>query len=222
MESRLEKLEVKIQQLESNNDEDKLRIIQLEEDNKKKDEAIQSLRKEIEILKKVVHASDNMQNQDQIAKVSNETMSIIDHLVWGPEYYQEDKKSLLLYPSYSDWYQAVTIMMGDKREVYKTEKYFFVKKEFDKCSNSISFVSTRKESEYGDELDNEIMVDCFNRPVYTTVSLFLLHPTDFAERLQFDKGDTHSSGYEWWRVQYVTDEYFFGDKHSVIVFGILK
>eukprot|EP00111_Clytia_hemisphaerica_P013280 TCONS_00038986-protein len=111
---------MKVKDLEN---EHKIKILQtetklndMEKEMTEKEATVQHLNGEIENLKRIIQ---------------RQNMTTIDCLVWGAEYFHEGNKSSLLYPSYGHWYKAISAMMGNKK-MFKTDKYLFMRKEFNK------------------------------------------------------------------------------------------
>eukprot|EP00111_Clytia_hemisphaerica_P005454 TCONS_00015801-protein len=198
--------------------EHKIKILQketkLNEMEKKmteKEATVQHLNREIENLKSVI------QKQNQAANEVVETMTTIDRLVWGAEYFHEGNKSSLLYPSYGNWYKAISAIMGNKK-MFKKDKYLFMRKEFNKGHAFLDFVN-RKDNSCEEEL-TDFLVEGL-KIVWATATFYLLHTKVFGKRLKFER-ESQATTYEYWRVVNVSKDFYFGDKQSAIVFGILK
>eukprot|EP00111_Clytia_hemisphaerica_P023006 TCONS_00067706-protein len=164
---------------------------------------------------------DNL-NPDQFTKIPAKTLTIIDRLVWGAEYFHEENESFAMYPSYPEWYKSISGMM-ENRKVYMTNKYIFVRKEFD-YFGGLSILSKRKGSQAKEELSDFMLEGFLSRETWQKekVSFFLLHPNKFAKRLKFYKliAD-QDKDFECWDAGGVSKDFYFGTSRSAIVFGIL-
>uniref|UniRef100_A0A7M5X0Q7 Uncharacterized protein n=1 Tax=Clytia hemisphaerica TaxID=252671 RepID=A0A7M5X0Q7_9CNID len=197
--------------------EHKIKILQtetklneMEKEMTEKEATVQHLNREIENLKRLIP------NENQAAEKVEENMTTIDRLIWGAEYFHEGNKSSLLYPSYGDWYKAISAMMGNKK-VFKKDKYLFMRREFNKAYDYLYFAN-RKDNSYEEQLKDFMVED--SKIVWETATFFLLHTKDFGKHLKFGRMSQEVS-FEYWRVVNVSGSYF-GAKQSAIVFGILK
>ncbi|XP_066914956.1 protein CIP2A-like [Clytia hemisphaerica] len=187
------------------------KLNEMEKEMTEKEATVQHLNREIENLKRV------NPNQNQAADKVEENRTTIDRLIWGAKYFHEGNKSSLLYPSYGDWYKAISAMMGDKK-VFKKDKYLFMRKEFNMDHKYLDFVN-RKDNSYKEELGDFLVEDL--KIALETATVFLLHTKDFGKRLKFERKNQTAS-YEYWCVYNVSKDFYFGDKRSAIVFGILN
>eukprot|EP00111_Clytia_hemisphaerica_P003221 TCONS_00009175-protein len=202
---------IKILQTETKLNEMEKEMNEMEKEMTEKEATVQHLSRQIENLKRLIP------NQNQATDKVEENMTTIDRLVWVAEYFHEGNKSSLLYPSYGDWYKAISAMMGNKK-VFKKDKYLFMRKEINKDYKYLCFVN-RKKNNYKEELGDFLVEDL--KIVWATATFFLLHTKDFRKRLKFVRMDQGPSC-EYWRVDNVSKDFYFGDKRSAIVFGILK
>ncbi|XP_066936951.1 structural maintenance of chromosomes protein 3 homolog [Clytia hemisphaerica] len=188
-----------------------IKLNELEKEMTEKEATVQHLNREIENLKRVIP------NQNQAADKVGENMTTIDSLVWGAEYFHEGSKSSLLYPSYGDWYKAISAMMGNK-QLFKTDKYLFMRNEFNEYHKYLDFVN-RKDNSYEEDLIDFLVEDL--KTAWENATFFLLHTKDFGKHLKFGRKFQHAS-FKYWRFDNVSKDFYFGDKQSAIVFGILK
>eukprot|EP00111_Clytia_hemisphaerica_P003220 TCONS_00009174-protein len=189
------------------------KLSEMEKERIEKEATVQHLNREIENLKRVI------QKQNQAADKVEENMTTIERLVWGAEYFHEGNKSSLLYPSYGDWYKVISAMMGNK-EVFKKDKYLFMRKEFNKDYEYLDFVNRKDNSYvYKEESDDFLVEDL--KIAWETATFFLLHTKDFGKHLKFGQ-KSQNACIEYCRVVNVSKDFHIGDKRSAIVFGILK
>ncbi|XP_066914005.1 golgin subfamily A member 6-like protein 22 [Clytia hemisphaerica] len=198
--------------------EHKIKILQMEtklnemkKEMTEKEATVQHLKREIENLKRFIP------NQNEAAEKVEENMTTIDRLVWGAEYFHGGNK--LLYPSYGDWYKAISAMMGNKK-VFKKDKYLFMRKEFNEAYDYLDFVN-RKDNSYQEQCMRDFLVEnC--KIAWEIATFFLLHTKDFGKHLKFEQRMSQNASYDYWCVRKVSKEFYFGAKRSAIVFGILK
>ena len=193
------------------------KLAEMEKGIAERDITIQDMNQEIEILKKVAHANDEKPNQ--VSKIPLNNMTTIHCLIWGAEYFHEGEKSLHLYLSYAEWYQAISRMMVNK-EVFLTDKYLFMRKEFDRYRTQLDFTSKRKGAVYK-EGSEDFLAEGLSPALWDIANFFLFHPKEFDKRLKMRQISKRLT-YEYRRVSNISNDFYFGDERSAIVFGILK
>eukprot|EP00111_Clytia_hemisphaerica_P006223 TCONS_00018027-protein len=199
-------MEKEIQNLKHDQEIIKLKVDQKQAAvNRALEGEIQTLKHKIELLKIKLGQND----------AQNPPVSKLGRLVWGAEMFFEGNitQRVDLYPSYKEWYENISSFMGNK-ELYRTKKFSFMKKEFEECKDYLGLVlSTCLMLEQ----KRLFMVQGLPKSLWENVTISVLHPTDSnkcAQMVRINKRDT----FEQWSYKDIPEDFFYGDLKSAIVF----
>uniref|UniRef100_A0A7M5VBH4 Uncharacterized protein n=1 Tax=Clytia hemisphaerica TaxID=252671 RepID=A0A7M5VBH4_9CNID len=215
-------------------------IIQKVEAKLKNDDLVAIQRKMIEVEEKMQETDDDivkrlteLEEQSQksrweleakvieIMGTSIDVLPEIESLVWGAGKFMEGLvvKKLNPSPTYKQWYEHILSFMTNGKLYYDNAKYFFCRKEMDVRFDRIYFVSEREKCGWAKWT---IAVDEFHGDLWNKGKVWLLHPTDQSKKLEIPKFERNTS-YDGWYKEYGVDHHFYyGNKNSVIIFGIIK
>ncbi|XP_066925950.1 golgin subfamily A member 6-like protein 25 [Clytia hemisphaerica] len=211
-------------------------IIQKVEAKLEKDDLVAIQRKMVEVEEKMQETDGDIvkrlieleeQSQKSLweleAKVKEMGTSIdelpeMESLVWGARKFMEGLvvKKFNPAPTYKKWYEHISSFMTNGKLYYDNAKYFFCRKEMDGRFDRIGFASERKKCMWA---KHTIVVDKFHGDLRDKGKVWLLHPTDQSKKLELPKGGTHTNYDSWYNVN-VDDHFYYGDKNSVVIFGI--
>eukprot|EP00111_Clytia_hemisphaerica_P025048 TCONS_00073744-protein len=213
-------------------------IIQKMEAKLEKDDLVVIQRKMIEVEEKmqetdgdIVKRLTELEEQSQKSlweletevkkmRTSIDKLSEMESLVWGAGKFMEGLvvKKLNPSPSYKQWYEHISSFMTNVKLYYDNAKYFFCRKEMDKRYCQTMFASERMKCGWA---RSAIVVDEFHGDLWKKGKVWLLHPTDQSKKLEISKLGT-CTNYDKWYKGNVDDHFYYGNKNSVIIFGMIK
>ncbi|XP_066919038.1 uncharacterized protein [Clytia hemisphaerica] len=206
--------------------------IKLEQMEREKELAIQALRNEIEILK-----SNNAKQSQNDFKPENTTGAMKkaeksfvatkeDKLIWGVNEFFLAKKSVSnLYASYQKWYEAISGLLENKVQVNvnsEGKKMVFIRKEMPTTDQATLYLVTKRRNVYHGDGPNALIVNHDNKEELKKAKSFLLHPKQKEMCIENNGYYSEHEGFEEWRHPGVTNDHYFGEKKSIIMFLIFK
>ena len=186
-----------------------------------KEKEIQSLQHEVEIMKlKTQHQNVVKGSAISICARILPFISATDRLVWGVEkYFQGKELKWNLHESYEDWYERISKEMFHKYR-YATKQFIFKRQDVEYCSKVLRFVSRTSENvEQFDRNYFSVKSPCPDE-LWASANFVLLHPKNVEKSLEL-KREKPNNDYKLWSVLNVTSDYYWGDKKSAIIFGVL-
>eukprot|EP00111_Clytia_hemisphaerica_P005542 TCONS_00016071-protein len=178
----------------------------------------------VEIIQKMEANKDDLVAIQRKIGTSIDELPEMESLIWGAGKFMEGLvvKKLNPAPSYKQWYEHISSFMTNGKLYYDNAKYFFCRKEMDQRFGEIFFTSERikRERWWGHVC---IVVDEFHNDLWNKGKVWLLHPTDQSNILEILKNRTETNYDSWYSGKGNVDGHFYyGDKDSVIVFGMIK
>ena len=206
--------------------------IKLEQVEREKESATQSLRHRIEMMEV---SKDNGLIKDPkpvnvprvFAKLPEKSVVTMEEkLIWGAnEFYLGIKTGSNMFTSYENWYEAISALLRNRKlESVKQgcRQYFFIKKEMVIAIPSICLVFRRENDNYGDSSINVVAIEYPNRNELTNARSFLLHTKQRDQCIEsgkFEKSPYRAVREFWYSG--VTESHHFGEKKSIIIFFYL-
>ena len=247
-----ETLENKIKTLEMQNEiqalKHEIEIAQFKSQQEKKDienqmaKEIESLKHQIEVLKIQNHhhksesgtsVSDQEPSKTESKKeqelegaqndASVDSKQPFRFLVEGAEkilVYYHTREGDFYGENYKFWYEDMSTFM-DHRRIYINKKFVLLRKNVKDDWATLYFGSLKRKDD-GKEDDDRLMVERVYEKLPEDANVLLLHPSDLGKivKMEFDEYD---NGVTWWETkEMVSEDFYFGDRYSVIMLAEFK
>eukprot|EP00111_Clytia_hemisphaerica_P012020 TCONS_00035348-protein len=208
--------------------ENKVNIMKIENENQLKLQVLKNKQNNIEYTEPHSKSSEDAGELKRIKPVpyltdKNLVDSVfipkIDKMIWGVKRFFQKKSTtdFELYKSYGEWYSDLSILMENSAQ-YVTNQYVFIRKEFEFCHEALYFVSKIGECSY--PATNDFVVTDINRKLLESTTFIILHPTQLVKCLELN-WNYLGTGYQRWCTKCSSEDFYMGDKKSIICLGIL-
>eukprot|EP00111_Clytia_hemisphaerica_P022551 TCONS_00066289-protein len=177
-----------------------------------------------QIGESIAHNVARADKVGQATRAEIEPLQIMDQLEWGlRKFFMKDKKDGFEQcdlEEYQDWCKAIITSMEDKK-LYKTDRFFFIKKAFDLLARDcVTFVLMKGKGSHIEEGDDEIKVEDLPYKVWWDEGkVMLLHATNIDRCKNFSQIDNWDT-LVFWRGKGIGEE-FYDEQNQAIIFGLL-
>uniref|UniRef100_A0A7M5UYF7 Uncharacterized protein n=1 Tax=Clytia hemisphaerica TaxID=252671 RepID=A0A7M5UYF7_9CNID len=153
-------------------------------------------------------------------RTSIDELPEMESLVWGAGKFMEGLVVKKLNPSvsYKQWYEHISSFMTNGKLYFDNAKYFFYRKEIGQRFCGITFVS--ESIKFGGWGGHVIAVDEFHGDLWKRGKVWLLHPTDQSKTMEIPQKATYTNNDQWYKGN-VDGHFYYGNKNSVIIFGMI-
>eukprot|EP00111_Clytia_hemisphaerica_P007582 TCONS_00022020-protein len=147
-----------------------------------------------------------------------------DKLLWGvKKHFLGMETEPNLFTSYEDWYEAMSSLLENEVQKFVKQgkrRYYFIRKEMPGYCSPLFLLTKRK---HDGEMDGPqtLSVEYPNRADLKNARSFLLHPEQRNQCIHTTTFDCYLKDCEDWLFSNVSENHYFGEKKSVIVFFYL-
>ena len=123
--------------------------------------------------------------------------------------------------NYKSWYEDMSNLM-EHRRLYINKKFVLIRKNVKDDWATLYFGSLKRKDDGTNEDDDRLLVENLHEKLPEEANVFLLHPSDLGKivKMEFDEYD---NGIRWWETkEMVSEDFYFGDRYSVIMLAEFK